>query len=49
MLRPYQYIKRRKSKKIQVGSLFIGGDELISVQSMTNTLTSDIKSTVNQK
>ena len=48
MLRPYQYIKRRKSKKIQVGSLYIGGDELISVQSMTNTLTSDIKSTVNQ-
>jgi len=48
MLRPYQYIKRRNSKKIKVGSVEIGGNAPISVQSMTNTLTTDIKKTIKQ-
>ena len=48
MLRPYQYIKRRNSKKIKVGSVEIGGNAPISVQSMTNTLTRDIKKTIKQ-
>jgi (E)-4-hydroxy-3-methylbut-2-enyl-diphosphate synthase len=39
---------RRKTRKIKVGNLFIGGNSPISVQSMTNTDTQDIKSTVNQ-
>jgi len=43
-----QQIKRRKSKKIMVGNVPVGGDAPISVQSMTNTNTPDISSTVNQ-
>ena len=41
-------IKRRPSKKIKVGSVEVGGDAPISVQSMTNTNTEDIKATINQ-
>ena len=48
MFRSYQKITRRKSKKITVGNLEIGGDSPISVQSMTNTLTSDVTKTINQ-
>ncbi|MBN2796894.1 MAG: flavodoxin-dependent (E)-4-hydroxy-3-methylbut-2-enyl-diphosphate synthase [Clostridia bacterium] len=39
---------RRKTKKIKVGNLYIGGDAPISIQSMTNTKTSDVFATVNQ-
>lgn len=39
---------RRKSKKIKVGNIFIGGDSPITIQSMTNTFTGDVKATVNQ-
>ena len=39
---------RRKTKKIRVGSLFIGGDAPISIQSMTNTKTADVSATVRQ-
>lgn len=39
---------RKKTKKIRVGSLFIGGDAPVSIQSMTNTKTSDIEATVKQ-
>ncbi len=39
---------RRKTKKIRVGNIFIGGDAPISIQSMTNTITNDIESTVSQ-
>ena len=42
------YIQRKKTKKIRVGDIFIGGDSPISVQSMTNTDTRDIKSTIQQ-
>ena len=47
-LRPFRDIKRRKTKVVKVGNVKIGGDNPISVQSMTNTLTTDIKSTINQ-
>src|SRR6195952_6106942 len=39
---------RRKSRKIQVGSVAVGGDAQVSVQSMTTTLTSDINATLQQ-
>lgn len=41
-------IKRRKSRQIMVGDVAIGGDAPISVQSMTNTDTCDVKATVKQ-
>ena len=47
-IRPFRDIKRRKTKVINVGNVAIGGDNPISVQSMTNTLTSDIKKTIDQ-
>ena len=47
-LRPFRDIKRRKTKVINVGDVKIGGDNPIVVQSMTNTLTTDIKETINQ-
>jgi len=47
-IRPFRDIKRRKTKKIKVGKVEIGGDSPISVQSMTNTLTTDIDATIKQ-
>ena len=47
-IRPFRDIKRRKTREINVGKVNIGGDSIISVQSMTNTLTTDIKATVQQ-
>ncbi|MDA9672135.1 flavodoxin-dependent (E)-4-hydroxy-3-methylbut-2-enyl-diphosphate synthase [Paracoccaceae bacterium] len=47
-IRPWRNIYRRKSRQINVGSVPIGGDAPIAVQTMTNTLTTDIKSTVEQ-
>ena len=47
-VRPFRDIKRRKTKVIRVGSVKVGGNNPISVQSMTNTLTTDIKATINQ-
>ena len=47
-IRPFRDIKRRKTKKIKVGNVEVGGDSKISVQSMTNTLTTNIKDTVKQ-
>ena len=41
-------IKRRKSRQIIVGNVAVGGDAPISVQSMTNTLTTDVKATLKQ-
>lgn len=43
-----EYIARKQTRKIRVGDVFIGGDAAISVQSMTNTDTRDVKSTVEQ-
>jgi len=47
-LRPFRDIYRRKTKVINIGNVKVGGDNPISVQSMTNTLTKDIKATINQ-
>ena len=47
-IRPFRDIKRKKTKVVSVGSVKIGGDNPISVQSMTNTLTTDVKATVQQ-
>jgi len=47
-LRPFRDIKRRKTKVINVGDVKVGGDNPISVQSMTNTLTTNVKATINQ-
>ncbi|MFC3676389.1 flavodoxin-dependent (E)-4-hydroxy-3-methylbut-2-enyl-diphosphate synthase [Ferrovibrio xuzhouensis] len=47
-IRPYRDIQRRKTRKIFVGNVPVGGDAPITVQTMTNTLTSDVKATVEQ-
>ena len=47
-IRPFRDIKRKLTKEINVGNVKIGGNNPISVQSMTNTLTEDIKKTINQ-
>ncbi|MBP6819051.1 flavodoxin-dependent (E)-4-hydroxy-3-methylbut-2-enyl-diphosphate synthase [Ferrovibrio sp. MS7] len=47
-IRPYRDIQRRKSRQIFVGKVPVGGDAPITVQTMTNTLTSDVKATVEQ-
>ena len=47
-VRPYRDIQRRKTKKIKVGKIEVGGNAPISVQSMTNTLTTDVNATIKQ-
>ena len=47
-IRPFRDIKRKLTKEINVGEVKIGGNNPITVQSMTNTLTTDIKKTINQ-
>ena len=47
-VRPYRDIARRKCRQIRVGSVRVGGDAPITVQSMTNTLTADAKATIGQ-
>ena len=47
-IRPFRDIKRRKTKEISVGNVKIGGDNPIAVQSMTNTLTTNVRSTIKQ-
>ena len=47
-IRPWRRIERRKSRQIRVGSVPVGGDAPISVQTMTNTLTSDAAATIDQ-
>ena len=47
-VRPWRAIQRRPSRKIRVGSVEVGGDAPITVQSMTNTVTSDVQGTINQ-
>lgn len=47
-VRPWRDIIRRKSRQIMVGNVPVGGDAPISVQTMTNTLTSDAKATLAQ-
>ncbi|MFD2206879.1 flavodoxin-dependent (E)-4-hydroxy-3-methylbut-2-enyl-diphosphate synthase [Kiloniella antarctica] len=47
-LRPWRDVIRRKSRQVMVGNVPVGGDAPITVQSMTNTLTTDVKATVEQ-
>jgi (E)-4-hydroxy-3-methylbut-2-enyl-diphosphate synthase len=47
-LRPFRNINRKKTRVINVGDVKIGGNNPISVQSMTNTLTTDVKATIDQ-
>ena len=47
-VRPHRIIKRKITKKVKVGNISVGGGSLISVQSMTNTLTTDVKGTIKQ-
>ena len=47
-VRPWRAIQRRPSRKIRVGSVEVGGDAPITVQSMTNTLTADAAATIDQ-
>ncbi|WP_386682527.1 flavodoxin-dependent (E)-4-hydroxy-3-methylbut-2-enyl-diphosphate synthase [Loktanella sp. R86503] len=47
-IRPWRHIERRKSRQIMVGNVPVGGGAPISVQTMTNTLTTDVKGTIAQ-
>ena len=47
-IRPWRNIERRASRQIHVGAVAVGGDAPISVQTMTNTLTTDAKATIGQ-
>ncbi|MHC9233999.1 flavodoxin-dependent (E)-4-hydroxy-3-methylbut-2-enyl-diphosphate synthase [Pseudooceanicola sp. 502str34] len=47
-IRPWRNIDRRKSRQIMVGNVPVGGDAPISVQTMTNTDSSDVKATLGQ-
>ena len=47
-IRPHRIINRKKTKKIMVGKVEVGGNSMISVQSMTNTITSDVSATIKQ-
>ena len=47
-IRPHRIINRKKTKEIKVGNVSVGGNSQISVQSMTNTLTTDVKKLLNK-
>tara|TARA_Y100000816_G_C25717399_1_gene378417 strand:+ start:58 stop:420 length:363 start_codon:yes stop_codon:yes gene_type:complete len=47
-IRPFRNIKRKLTREVKVGNVLIGNNNPISVQSMTNTLTTDAKATINQ-
>ncbi len=47
-IRPWRNIYRRKSRRIMVGNVPVGGDAPITVQTMTNTLTTDVPATIAQ-
>jgi len=47
-IRPWRNIYRRESRQIMVGNVPVGGDAPITVQTMTNTLTTDVKATIDQ-
>ena len=47
-IRPFRNIHRKKTKEISVGKIKVGGNNPITVQTMTNTLTTDHKSTIEQ-
>ena len=45
-VRPWRDIARRQSRQIMVGNVPVGGDAPVTVQTMTNTATSDVKATI---
>ena len=47
-IRPWRNIERRASRRIMVGNVPVGGDAPITVQTMTNTLTTDVRGTIAQ-
>jgi (E)-4-hydroxy-3-methylbut-2-enyl-diphosphate synthase len=47
-IRPWRDIERRESRQIMVGSVPVGGDAPITVQTMTNTPTEDARATIDQ-
>lgn len=47
-MQSYSVIERRNSRQISVGDVLVGGGALISIQSMTNTITTDVSATVDQ-
>src|SRR5687768_13413233 len=47
-IRPWRTIERRKSRQIMVGNVAVGGDAPVTVQTMTNTPTSDARATIDQ-
>ncbi len=47
-IRPWRTIERRKSRQIMVGNVPVGGDAPITVQTMTNTPTEDVRATIDQ-
>ena len=47
-VRPHRTIERKKTKLVKVGNISVGNNSIITVQSMTNTITSDISGTVKQ-
>ncbi len=47
-VRPHRKIIRKKTREIKVGNISVGGKSIISVQSMTNTLTTEVKKTIKQ-
>ena len=47
-IRPWRNIERRKSRRIMVGNVPVGGDAPISVQTMTNTDSTDVRATLAQ-
>src|SRR5205085_204653 len=47
-VRPWRDIARRPSRQIMVGSVPVGGDAPVTVQTMTNTITADVRATVDQ-
>src|SRR6187402_278078 len=47
-IRPWRDIERRQSRQIMIGNVAVGGDAPVTVQTMTNTPTSDAKATIDQ-
>ena len=47
-IRPHRIINRKKTKKISLGNIYVGGNSKITVQSMTNTLTTNVVETIKQ-
>ena len=47
-IRPWRDIQRRQSRQIMVGNVAVGGGAPVTVQTMTNTPTDDVRATIDQ-